>query len=140
MLTQALQEGLEPRLLWLVLILNELRGICSARGIVVAMPDVSQGWAEVLRWSRLHPDAVRGTFEQLNTALASAGQVVLVVMDALDRMAAQLAQSVDCLRGLLQLVLDARTLKGLRFKVFLREDMTNMPSVLSFPDASKLVN
>lgn len=139
-LPQALQEGLEPRLLWLVLILNELRDICLARGIVVAMPEVSQGWAEVLRWSRLHPDAVRGAFEQLNTALAHEGQVVLVVMDALDRMAAQLAQSVDCLRGLLQLVLDARTLKGLRFKVFLREDMTNMPSVLSFPDASKLVN
>jgi hypothetical protein len=36
--------------------------------------------------------------------------------------------------------LDARQLKGLRLKVFLREDMTNMPSVLSFPDASKLIN
>ncbi len=139
-LTQALQEGLEPRLLWLVLVLNELRGICSARGIVVPMPEVSQGWTEVLRWSRLHPDAIRGAFEQLNATLTHEGQVVLVVMDALDRMAAHIAQSIDCLRGLLQLVLDARPLKGLRFKVFLREDMTNMPSVLSFPDASKLVN
>ena len=60
--------------------------------------------------------------------------------DALDRMQEQLAQSVDYLRGLLQLLLDARQLKGLRLKVFLREDMTNMPSVLSFPDASKLIN
>lgn len=139
-LTQALQEGLAPRLLWLVLILNELRSTCSARGIVIAMPEVSQGWAEMLRWSRLHPDTVRGAFEQLNTTLTRDGQVVLIVMDALDRMAAQLAQSVDCLRGLLQLLLDARPLKGLRFKVFLREDMTHMPSVLSFPDASKLIN
>jgi hypothetical protein len=55
-------------------------------------------------------------------------------------MAAELAQSIECLRGLLQLLLDARQLKGLRFKVFLREDMTNMSSVLSFPDASKLMN
>jgi len=55
-------------------------------------------------------------------------------------MQGQLAQSVDYLRGLLQLLLDARQLKGLRFKVFLREDMTNNPNVLSFPDASKLIN
>lgn len=139
-LTTALREGLEPRLLWLALALNELREQCQLRGIAVDMPDVSHGWAMVLQWVKLNPDPVRRAFEQLNAALTRDGQVVLVVMDALDRMAAQLAQSVDCLRGLLQLLLDARQLKGLRFKVFLREDMTNMSSVLSFPDASKLMN
>ena len=139
-LTDGLQRGLEPRLLWLTLILNELRGVCVQRGIAVSLPEVSQGWGNVLSWARQHSDEIRQVFQRLNDSLASDGQVALVVMDALDRMAAQLAQSVDCLRGLLQLLLDARQLKGLRFKVFLREDMTHMPSVLSFPDASKLIN
>lgn len=139
-LTTVLREGLEPRLMWLALVLNELREECRVRNIVVDMPDCSQSWAVSLRWVRDEPDAVRRAFERLNAALTRDGQVVLVVIDALDRMAAQLAQSVDCLRGLLQLLLDARQLKGLRFKVFLREDMTNMSSVLSFPDASKLMN
>lgn len=138
--SNALTGGMEPRLLWLTLILNELRDICARRGIGVSLPEASLGWEHVLSRARQHPDEIRRAFQQLNDALARDGQVALVVMDALDRMAAQLAQSVDCLRGLLQLLLDARQLKGLRFKVFLREDMTHMPSVLSFPDASKLIN
>lgn len=139
-LTESLQAGMEPRLLWLALILNELRIVFIQHNIAIGLPEVAQGWANILLWARQHPDEIRRAFDQLNTALTAEGQVVLVVMDALDRMAAQLAQSVDCLRGLLQLLLDARQLKGLRFKVFLREDMTHMPSVLSFPDASKLMN
>lgn len=139
-LTGILQNGMEPRLLWLTLILNELRSVCVQRGIGVGLPEVSQGWGNVLSWARQHSDEIRQVFQQLNDSLARDGQVALVVMDALDRMAALLSQSVDCLRGLLQLLLDARQLKGLRFKVFLREDMTHMPSVLSFPDASKLIN
>lgn len=139
-LTSSLQEGLEPRLLWLTLILHELRGVCVQRNILLQLPDVSQGWGCILAWAKHNPHNIRQAFQLLNDTLIRDGQVVLVVMDALDRMAAQLAQSVDCLRGLLQLLLDARQLKGLRFKVFLREDMTHMPSVLSFPDASKLIN
>ncbi|MBX9835055.1 MAG: hypothetical protein K2X65_02625 [Burkholderiaceae bacterium] len=139
-LTEALQQGMEPRLLWLTLVLNELRSVCAEYRIAVSLPEISQGWHHLLSWATQHSEAIRRAFEQLNTALTDSGQVVLVVMDALDRMAARLAQSVDCLRGLLQLLLDARQLKGLRFKVFLREDMAHMPSVLSFPDASKLLN
>lgn len=139
-LTTVLRDGLESRLMWLALVLNELREECHLRNIAVEMPDVTQGWAVVLRWARDNPDAIRRAFEQLNATLTREGQVVLIVIDALDRMAAQLSQSVDCLRGLLQLLLDARQVKGLRFKVFLREDMTNMSNVLSFPDASKLIN
>lgn len=139
-LTQILDDGLEPRLLWLTLILNELREECHHRGITVELPATANGWAGVLQWAKSNPDAIRRAFEQLNAALARDAQVVLVVVDGLDRMAGRLAQSVDWLRGLLQLLLDSRHLKGLRFKVFLREDITMMPSVLSFPDASKLIN
>jgi hypothetical protein len=137
-----LQEALEPRVLWLALVLNELRALCKERGVAVDMPDPAMegGWTDVLRWAGRNPDALRRSLEQINLVLSQSGEVALVVFDALDRMQGQLAQSVDYLRGLLQLLLDARQLKGLRFKVFLREDMTNMPSVLSFPDASKLIN
>jgi hypothetical protein len=137
---QALKDGLKPQQLWLSLILNELRAECNLRDIEIKLPPSSQGWAGTLRWAKEHPDAIRSSIGKLNAALNTEGKSVLIVIDALDRMAANLAQSVECLRGLLQLLLDARQLKGLRFKVFLREDMTNMSSVLSFPDASKLMN
>ena len=139
-LTVAMENGLEPRLLWLGLILNGLRKQCQSRNIPVKMPESSMGWATILRWVRENPDLVRSSFEQLNNSLAKDGKVILVVLDALDRMAAQLSQGLECLRGLLALLLDARQLKGLRFKVFLRDDMSHMPSVLAFPDASKLIN
>ena len=139
---EKLQGSIEPRVLWLALVLNELRSLCEARGIVVGMPNPKSdgGWTEALRWAGLNQDALTRSLELLNSVLSQSGEVALVVFDALDRMQGQLAHSVDYLRGLLQLLLDARQLKGLRFKVFLREDMTNMPNVLSFPDASKLVN
>ncbi|MBD3893937.1 hypothetical protein [Hydrogenophaga sp.] len=141
-LLEKLQDSLEPRVLWLALVLNELRSLCEARGVVIGMPDPTSdgGWTEALRWADRNPDALIRSLEQINLALSQSGEVALVVFDALDRMQGRLAHSVDYLRGLLQLLLDARQLKGLRLKVFLREDMTNMPSVLSFPDASKLVN
>ena len=139
---EKLQDSLEPRVLWLALVLNELRPLCEARGVTVGMPHPTSdgGWTEALLWAGRNQDALTRSLELINSALAQSSEVALVVFDALDRMQEQLAHSVDYLRGLLQLLLDARQLKGLRFKVFLREDMTNMPNVLSFPDASKLVN
>jgi hypothetical protein len=41
---EKLQGSLEPRVLWLALVLNELRSLCEARGIVVGMPTPHQRW------------------------------------------------------------------------------------------------
>lgn len=141
---RALMEGLDPKLLWLGLALNlpALREACGTRDISVEMPSPESvvGWTTSLQWCRDHSDSLRRSFAQLNQALIREGKTILIVIDALDRMAGKLSQSIECLRGLLHFLLDSRSLKGVRFKAFLREDMTQMPSVLSFPDASKLLN
>lgn len=139
-LTEALLAGTPPRLLWLSLFLSKFQSECKQLGITTGIPDHEQGWRDVFRWANSNPDALRSGLAKLEKALQAQGQSVLLVIDGLDRMAGQLTQGVECLRGLLEVLLESRSLKGLRFKAFLREDMTNLSSVLSFPDASKLLN
>lgn len=139
-ITEVLAAGTSPKLLWLCLFLSRLRNDCNHYGIETGIPDPDQGWREVFLWGKDNTEALRGGLAKLEKALLNNGKSVLLVIDGLDRMAGLLAQGVDCLRGLLEVLLDARSLKGLRFKAFLREDMTNLSSVLSFPDASKLLN
>lgn len=139
-LTDALLAGTPPRLLWLSLFLSKFQSECNKSGINTGIPHPDEGWAKVFLWAKENPDALRGGLAKLEQALVSNGNCVLLVIDGLDRMAGRLTQGVECLRGLLEVLLESRKLKGLRFKAFLREDMTNLSSVLSFPDASKLLN
>ncbi len=139
-LAEALKIGVSPRLLWLGLFLSKLQDKCREFNIKTGIPDHEDDWFKVFLWVKENPDALRNGLAKLEKALQSNGQCVLLVIDGLDRMAGHLTQGVECLRGLLEVLLESRGLKGLRFKAFLREDMSNLSSVLSFPDASKLIN
>lgn len=139
-ITYALERGLKPQHLWLCVILQHLRASCASLEINIELPDPNlQSWNDVLVWGGKNVDVLRRVFNQIEIELNRTGKTILIVIDALDRMSAQLSQSIDYLRGLLELLLESRQLKGLRFKVFLRPDMASMPSVLAFPDASKLL-
>lgn len=138
---EALANGLKPQYLWLCVILNQLRGRCESLNIKVELPNPDiQTWKDLLAWGASHIDLLRRVFSQIEAELNKRGEIILIVIDAVDRMSERLAQNIAYLRGLLELLLQSRQLKGLRFKVFIRPDMTSMPSVLAFPDASKLLS
>jgi len=139
-LADALSIGVSPRLLWLGLFLSKLQDKCREFSIKTGIPDHAEGWLQVFLWAKENPDTLRGALAKLEKALQNNGQCVLLVIDGLDLIAGRLTQGVECLRGLLEVLLESRGLKGLRFKAFLREDMSNLSSVLSFTDASKLIN
>jgi hypothetical protein len=61
------------------------------------------------------------------------------LFDALDRTADEWTERRALLKGLLQLVLDLRSTKAIRAKVFVRPDMIQDPEVLAFVDSSKVV-
>jgi hypothetical protein len=141
---RALRSGMDAEHLWLCVVLQHLRSECLRLGVAVELPNPESdlnavSWDMTLDWGKNNVDRLKRTFSQIETLLNQEGRSILVVIDALDRMSARLSHSIDYLRGVLKLLLDARQLRGLRFKVFLRNDMASMPSVLSFPDASKLL-
>lgn len=139
-LRQALEQGVSPKVLWSSLFLRKLQSEFQQRGVATGIPEGKEKWLDVFLWASGDPEAVSAGLAELERALVAEKRCVLIVIDALDLMAGQLNEGIACLRGLLEFLRDARHLKGLRFKVFLREDMSNLSSVLSFPDSSKLIN
>ena len=136
-ISNALNEGISPRLMWLALVLNVLRPDFAQNSISMDMP--SGNWKSRFQWCTQDPERAFASLRLLNQLLEGKNKRVLVLTDGLDRMAPELRQSNDCLRGLFQFLLDQRKAKGLSFKAFVREDMT-MREVANFPDASKLIN
>lgn len=139
-LRQALEQGVSPKILWSGLFLRKLQAEFQQRGIPTGIPEGKEKWLDTFLWARGDPEVISAGLAKLESALVAENRRVLIVIDALDLMAGQLNEGIAFLRGLLEFLRDARHLKGLKFKVFLREDMSNLSSVLSFPDSSKLIN
>ena len=71
-------------------------------------------------------------------SIAQAERQVVMVCDALDRLATDWSVVRQLSRGLLQLALDLRGFKRVNVKVFLRRDQFDDNALFDFPDASKL--
>lgn len=77
--------------------------------------------------------------EAADLRLEKAGQHLLVLFDALDRLADDWQHINPLAKGLLQVALDVRSTKRIRCKVYLRPDILQDQSITSFPDFSKLL-
>lgn len=72
------------------------------------------------------------------SSILHVGRQVVMVCDALDRLATDWSVVRRLSRGLLQLALDLRGFKHVNVKVFLRRDQFEDDALFDFPDASKL--
>ncbi|MBF0529647.1 MAG: hypothetical protein HQK55_10325 [Deltaproteobacteria bacterium] len=72
--------------------------------------------------------------------MESQGIYHLVLFDALDRTADDWKTMHALVRGLLQAMLDFRSYKRIRLKVFVRPDQIEDPEVATFPDSSKVLS
>ncbi len=72
------------------------------------------------------------------TSILQVERQVVMVCDALDRLATDWSVVRKLSRGLLQLALDLRGFKRVNVKVFLRRDQFEDNDLFDFPDASKL--
>jgi hypothetical protein len=128
-LASLLKASFSPRLIWKAVV---LRQVASSR-----VPPGS--WHEVVRWVSESPSLVAGFVREADAALADRGSTHAVLFDALDTTADAWTDRQTLLRGLLELVLEFRSLRAIRAKVFVRPDMLEDPNVKAFPDASKVI-
>ena len=96
-------------------------------------------WSERVQWVADHPEEFDDLLRSKDAELDAKGQSLLVLFDALDRLADDWATIRPLARALLQLALDVRSTRRIRFKIFLRPDMLQDREVIGFPDASKLL-
>jgi hypothetical protein len=97
-------------------------------------------WAAACRWIEDNAEEEERLFTQFNTALAAQNAKLLLVFDALDRIAGTDWDAIRRLvRGILEVGLELRdSYSSIRFKVFLRSDFFNDEEIWRFPDASKI--
>lgn len=96
-------------------------------------------WEERVGWVQSNPEEYASRLEEADRQLQAAGVTLLVLFDALDRLADDWQHINPLAKGLLQVALDARSTKRIRCKVYLRPDILQDQGITSFPDYSKLL-
>lgn len=128
--------GFEPKIFWQLVVLMRFP---VDPGLGLPEGDQFDPWTSRMQWAQANPARVHAALQLLDRALSAKGNMTLVVIDGLDRVSSRFADTQKLMRGLFELLLDFRYAKGLRFKVFVREDiLTHAATTVS--DASKLMN
>lgn len=96
-------------------------------------------WKERVSWVQANPEGFAGALEEADGKLANQGKTLLILFDALDRMADDWDHIRTLAKGLLQVALDLRSTRSIRCKVYVRPDLLQDEAITSFPDYSKLL-
>lgn len=134
-LTELVGQNVEPRQIWRAVIARHVLSPAEG-GEFVAM----SSWAERVAWITADSERAALAFYAADQRLSAQGVNHLVLFDALDRTASDWPLLRGLLRGLLQVLLEFRSYRAIRPKVFVRPDMLEDPAVKSFPDASKIID
>lgn len=129
------KRRLEPRKIWLTVVFRQV-----ASTVVPAEFKAQKDWLSRVKWVCAHPEIVEQVLYKLDQELEQSKQYHLVLFDALDRLSDEWVPMNHLVRGLLQLVLDFRSFRRFRLKVFARPDQLEDSTVKSFPDASKILS
>lgn len=124
----------EARVIWRTVILHHVLRAHEDRTL-------GNDWSERVKWVQENPEPVERLLASIDSHLAQQNRRHLVLFDALDRTANNDRDRLrKLLRGLLQVLLELRSMRAIRAKAFVRPDMLLDPAVSSFPDASKVIN
>lgn len=96
-------------------------------------------WSDRVEWVQNNPERFAEELEDADLRFAKDGKTLLVLFDALDRLADDWSHIHPLAKGLLQVALDMRSTRAIRCKVYVRPDLLQDPNITSFPDYSKLL-
>lgn len=121
----------EPDLIWKALMLRIAENMLGRKFDPVAAT------VDILHQQ---PSRYSETLSQLDDQLAGKNQYLLVVFDALDRLAQDWGTIRELSRALLRLAIGLQSFKSVRAKIFMRVDMFSDREIFRFQDSSKLRN
>lgn len=96
-------------------------------------------WAQRVQWVQSHAEEYATLLEDADREMDSRDETLLILFDALDRLADDWQHINPLAKALLQVALDARSTRRIRCKVFVRPDILQDQSIIGFPDYSKLL-
>ncbi|WP_442774964.1 hypothetical protein [Sphaerotilus montanus] len=95
-------------------------------------------WSQRVQWIHSNPEKFSVALDAADRRFQNSGLTLLVLFDALDRLADDWQHIRPLAKGLLQVALEVRSTKNIRCKVYVRPDMLRDEEITSFPDFSKL--
>jgi hypothetical protein len=131
-IAQAFHAGLEPELIW--------RGVLLRAAYSYKTVGQPSSLSQILCDLRTSPEIYSKVLTAADNTLLQEKKSLLVVFDALDR----LAQGWDGIRaltkGLLIRTLGLQSFQAIRAKIFMRVDQLSDTELFRFPDSSKIMN
>jgi hypothetical protein len=131
-LSRALGKGLDPEIIWRAVFLRAMRSVVNPSD----QRDLDQIIAEII----LEPARYAEELSETDNLLSGQNKSLIVVFDALDRLASNWAQIQILTRALLVRSLGLQSFRSIRAKIFIRVDQYADPHLFTFPDSSKLKN
>jgi hypothetical protein len=132
-LAQLVASGVDAFTIWKVVVVRHALGVVGAS---VRLP--GDDWLARGLWAAKNPQKVDALLSECDETLAKDNRVLLVLFDALDRLATDWDAARELLSGALRLGLACRARQALRTKFFLRPDMDEDAEIWKFADSSKL--
>jgi hypothetical protein len=126
------QAGDDPAMIWQAVILRAIQSLRSAEAV--------PGLADVIRRLRERPSVYTEILSAEDEVGSKDQSFVLVVFDALDRLASDWASIRGLTKGLLVTALGLQSFRSIRAKIFMRIDQFADPELFRFPDGSKIRN
>lgn len=127
----SLAANYPPRAIWKAV-------LAQKAGLGEGFPS-TEDWPQRVAWVVQQPEAFDRALLRVDDACEQRGETLVVLFDALDRLAADWQHIRPLAKGLLQVALELRSTKRIRFKLFMRPDMLQDKEIMQFPDASKLL-
>jgi hypothetical protein len=128
----AREAGNDAELIWRAVILHAVDSLRTAEGA----SDFTDAVARLKR----SPSDYTTELSAIDDEKAHEGSSILIVFDALDRLAHDWGLIRDLTKGLLRTVLGLQSFSSIRAKVFMRVDQFADTELFRFPDSSKIRN
>jgi hypothetical protein len=125
------KAGIDPEVIWRAAILRAIRSLRRAS---------ESDFADTVNSLNAHPGEYAAELSAIDDEEERDGSYVLIVFDALDRLALDWALIRALTRGLLLTVLGLQSFLRIRAKVFMRVDQFADAELFRFPDSSKIRN
>ncbi|MBX3623835.1 MAG: hypothetical protein KF892_02395 [Rhizobacter sp.] len=125
-----LVDQFRPRSIW--------RAVIAAHAGFGAEFAALKTWTERVNWVQSNSERYARELDAADRRFGDDSSKLLILFDALDRLADSWAHIRPLARGLLQVALDIRSTRNIRCKIYVRPDMLEDDEIVSFPDFSKL--
>lgn len=132
-ISDAIRKGIEPDLIWRAVLLRGAR--------LVSHPSQSRlSFENAVKAIKSSPNVYSETLSKLDDNLRKQNKTLLIVFDALDRLARDWNEIRSLTKDLLARVVGLQSYQAIRSKIFMRVDQFGDQDLFRFPDSSKIMN